>query len=483
MTAALLAGLGLPLVTGFAVLGAGRWPALREAATLIGALALALWVARLVAAYDPATALPVTLTEVLPGIALRFRAEPIGLVFAAVASSLWVLNSLYSIAYMRAERARHQTRFYACFAFALAATMGVALADNLVTLFLFYELLTLVTYPLVVHWQTPAAIRGGRLYLGYLLGTSLVPFLGAVLWSWAAAGTVDFRIGGVLGGKLDDGAMAVLLGLYAWGVGKAALMPLHGWLPAAMVAPTPVSALLHAVAVVKAGVFTLLKIAVYVFGIDTLAQGVGTWLVWVAAASMVAASAIALTKDDLKARLAYSTVAQLALVTLAVALGHPLAIAAGVLQMVAHAYGKITLFFGAGAIQIAAHRKRVSELDGLGHALPLLFAALLVASLSVAGLPPFAGLWAKYYLLTVAWERQDLALLAVLGLSSLLTLAYLLPIVVRGVFGAPRWPYHIDPLPVGALVPPLVTACGCLALFFAGPAIVAFLLPALGGAP
>lgn len=482
MTLHLLAGLAIPLVAGLAIVGTGRWPNLRETVTLVAALALAAWAALEIAVYDPAAS-ALVLAEPLPGFALRLRAEPLGLVFAAVASGLWLLNSSYSIGYMRAERAHHQTRFYACFAFALMAVMGVALADNLLTLFVFYEMLTLVTYPLVVHWQTPVAIRGARLYLGYLLGTSLVPFLGAILWSWAVAGTVDFRLGGILSGHLDDGAMAVLLGLYAWGIGKAALMPLHGWLPAAMVAPTPVSALLHAVAVVKAGVFSLLKIAVYVFGIDTLAHGVGTWLVWVAAASVVAASLIALTKNDLKARLAYSTIAQLALVTLAVGLGHPLAIAAGVLQLVAHAWGKITLFFGAGAIQIAAHRKYLSELDGLGHAMPLLFAALLVASLSVAGVPPFAGFWAKYYLLTVAWERQDLVLIAVLGLSTLLTLSYLLPIIIRGVFGAPKWPYHIDPLPVSALLPPLVTAAGCVALFFAAPAILAFILPVLEGPP
>ncbi|RJF86711.1 monovalent cation/H+ antiporter subunit D family protein [Oleomonas cavernae] len=476
----MLAALAIPAFAALLIVLAGAWPNLRETTTLVAALALAGAVAALIAGFDAGSAAPLVLAQLLPGFSLTLRAEPIGLIFAGVASGLWILNSLYSIGYMRAEHARNQTRYYACFALALSATMAIALAGNLATLFVAYEALTLVTYPLVVHWQTEGAIAGARRYLAYLLATSLVPFLAALVWTWGVAGTLDFVPGGILDGKLDDGLLALLLGLYAYGVGKAALMPLHGWLPAAMVAPTPVSALLHAVAVVKAGVFTLLKIAVYIFGIETIGRGVGDWLVWVAAGSVIAASLIALSKDDLKARLAYSTVAQLALVTLAVAIGHPLAIAAGVLQLVMHAWGKITLFFGAGAIQIATHKKKLSEIGGIGRRMPLLIIAILLGTLSVAGLPPFGGLWAKALLGDGAAARGLDWVSAMLLVSSLLTLSYLLPIVLKACFGQPtEGSHHHAPVPPGMLAATLVTAAGTLALFFAAPAIIDFLAPVL----
>jgi len=485
----MLAALALPLATALLIALVGeRRPDLREAVTLAGATALAITVALMIAGFDSATAAPLVLATLVPGFSLTLKAEPIGLVFAGVASGLWILNSLYSIGYMRAEHAPRQTRFYACFALALSAAMAIALSGNLATLFVAYEILTLVTYPLVVHWQTEGAIEGARRYLAYLLATSLVPFMAALVWTWVAAGTLDFTPGGILAGKVSAALMPVLLGLYAYGVGKAALMPLHGWLPAAMVAPTPVSALLHAVAVVKAGVFTLLKIAVYIFGLPTMAAA-GDWLVWVAGGSVIAASLIAMTKDDLKARLAYSTVAQLALVTLAVALGEPLAIAAGVLQLVMHAWGKITLFFGAGAIQIATHKKKLSEIAGIGAQMPLLIVSFLGGALSVAGLPPFGGMWPKYLLLEAAAGRHMVLLVVCLGLSTLLTLGYLLPVVITALFRKPRdedphalpdTGHEPSPLPLLALLPPVITAAGCILLFLAAPAILAFIAPAIG---
>ena len=487
----MLTAILLPLGTALLIALAGRSANLREAVTLAGAAGLAVTVWHLIAGFDAGTAPSLAIAEILPGFSLMLRAEPIGLVFAGVAAGLWGLNSLYSIGYMRAEHAPRQTRFYACFALALSAAMAIALAGNLATLFVAYEALTLVTYPLVVHWQTEGAIAGARRYLAYLLATSLVPFLGAILWTWSAAGTLDFTPGGILDGKLGDGMLTVLLLLFAYGVGKAALMPLHGWLPAAMVAPTPVSALLHAVAVVKAGVFTLLKIAVYIFGIDVIGRGVGDVLVVIAAASVIAASVIAMTKDDLKARLAYSTVAQLAMVTLAVAIGSPLAIGAGILQLVMHAWGKITLFFGAGAIQLATHKKKLSEIAGIGMKLPLLMASFFVGTLSVAGLPPFGGMWPKFLLLEATSARDLYLLVGCLGLSTLLTLGYLAPIFITAVFGKPgaadphALPHddhdHGDGhLPLLALIPPVVTALGCLVLFVAAPAILRFVAPAIG---
>ena len=217
------------------------------------------------------------------------------MMFACVASGLWIVNSIYSIGYMRAKKEGHQTRFYACFAIAIASAMGAAMAGNMLTLFLFYEILTLSTYPLVTHHGDEQAVRSGRTYLGILLGTSIFFQLGAIIWTWAVAGTLDFTEGGILNGKIEGPLIGLMLFLYMYGIGKAALMPIHRWLPAAMVAPTPVSALLHAVAVVKAGVFTVLKVIVYIFGADFLREsGYADWLMYVAAASLLLASVVAI---------------------------------------------------------------------------------------------------------------------------------------------------------------------------------------------
>ena len=260
----------LPLVGVGLTLALSRLPNLREGCTLLVGAALLSTVASFVPDLIGGARPTLELFEFMPGFAVAFELEPLGLLFALVASGLWVVTTVYSIGYVRARHEGHQTRFYACFALAIFAAIGVALAANLLTLFVFYELLTLSTYPLVTHHGTEKAMRGGRVYLGILLGTSIGLLLLALLWTWNLAGTLDFREGGILAGKADAATIALLLALFAFGTGKAALMPVHRWLPAAMVAPTPVSALLHAVAVVKAGVFTLLKVTVYIFGIDLL---------------------------------------------------------------------------------------------------------------------------------------------------------------------------------------------------------------------
>ncbi|MEO6364422.1 MAG: proton-conducting transporter membrane subunit, partial [Caldimonas sp.] len=376
--------------------------------------------------------------EMLPGLSIAFRVEPLGMLFALVASSLWTLNSLYAIGYVRANGEANQTRFHACFALALAATMGIACAANLLTLFLFYELLTLVTYPLVTHSGTAEARRGGRVYLMTLMGTSIVFLLPAIVFTWHVAGTTDFTAGGILAGKLSPAALAGLLALFAFGIGKAALMPMHRWLPAAMVAPTPVSALLHAVAVVKAGVFSVVKIVVYVFGLAPLAAaGAAEWLVWVAGFTIIAASVVALRADNLKRRLAYSTVSQLSYIVMATAVLAPLSLIGAVLHIAAHAFGKITLFFAAGAIHTAAHKSDVSELDGIGRRMPWTMGAFAVASLSIIGLPPTAGFISKWYMLSGAMLASQWLVVAVIVVSTLLNAGYFLPIVYRAFFVAP----------------------------------------------
>ncbi len=423
----------LPAAGGLLIAAAHRRPNLREAVSLGAAAGL---FAAVVSLWDPvmAGARPsLMLGEILPGLALRLELEPLGLLFALVASGLWFVSSVYSIGYMRGNAEPHQTRFYACFAFAIASAMGVALAANLLTLYLFYEALTLVTYPLVTHHGDEQARRGGRTYLALLLVSSMLFLLPAIAITWWIGGTLDFTRGGMLAGKVSGGAAAGLLALYAFGIGKAALMPLHRWLPAAMVAPTPVSALLHAVAVVKAGVFSIVKVVVYVFGIGFTAEAFA-WLPWVAGFTIVAASIVALRADNLKRRLAYSTVSQLSYVVLAAALLAPLSLVGAVLHIAAHAFGKITLFFAAGAVYTAAHKTEVSQLDGLGRRMPWTFAAFAVGALSMIGLPPFAGFVSKWYMVAGALQAQHWAALGVIVASTLLNAGYFLPILYRAFF-------------------------------------------------
>ena len=428
----MLALLVLPLVCAILLSLAGKSANLRDGITLVTSLLVAAvaWSFGLGVADGSMPAL--VLAEPLPGLELGFRAEPLGAIFVLVAGTLWPIASLYSIGYMRGNNEGNQTRFFACFAISISATMGVALAQNLFSLFVFYEVLTLATYPLVAHHGDEESKRGAKIYLVMLLSTSIGLLLTAILWTHAIAGHGEFEVGGLLAGKVEGPLVGVLLALYAFGIGKAALMPLHAWLPSAMVAPTPVSALLHAVAVVKAGVFCVIKVVVYVFGLDLLsAEPSASWLAWVAGASILIASAIALRQDNLKRRLAFSTVSQLAYVTMAAALVAPLSIMAAAIHIVAHAFGKITLFFAAGAIYTAAHKTNVSQMDGIGRKMPWTMGAFAIASLSMIGLPPTVGFVSKWYLLSGAMQAQADFAIAVLILSTLLNAGYFLPILYR----------------------------------------------------
>ena len=467
---AILGALALPLLGAAMIALANRSPNAREAATLVTGVALLATVVSLVAPVRSGERPSVTLVEMLPGMPIAFTVEPLGLLFALVASGLWIVNSLYSIGYMRGNAEKHQTRFYVCFAGAIAATMGVAFAANGLTLFLFYEMLTLVTYPLVTHHGTEEAKRGGRVYLGVLLSTSIMFFLFALAITWHAAGTLDFVPGGILSGRLGNAAIGGLLALYMFGIGKAALMPFHRWLPAAMVAPTPVSALLHAVAVVKAGVFTVVKVIVYVFGIDSI-RGLASvdWLPSVAAFTIVAASIVALRSDNLKRRLAYSTVSQLSYVVLAASLLAPLSVVGAALHIAAHAFGKITLFFAAGAIYTAAHKTEVSQLNGIGRRMPWTMTAFTIAALSLIGIPPAAGFLSKWFILGSAVDGHHSYVLAVLFISTLLNAAYFLPIVHAAFFrkadaGDEHHPHGEAPWPMVLAL--MTTAAMTIALFF-----------------
>src|SRR6056297_1831181 len=429
--------IGLPLLALALIFLFGKHPNVREACTLIVSTLLFAVVCGLAGHVFAGERPEWRIGEMIPGFELGFRVEPLGMLFALVASGLWILTTVYAVGYMRGHHEQHQTRFFGCFALAIFAALSAAFSANLFTLFVAYEVMTISTYPLVTHHGDQAARNGGRVYLGILLSTSIAFFMLAIAWTWFLAGTLDFKQGGILAdayaeGRVSHTQLGVLLGLFAFGIGKAALMPFHRWLPAAMVAPTPVSALLHAVAVVKVGVFSVLKVAVYIFGLDYLKSlATSDVMLYVATFTMLAASLVAMHQDNLKARLAYSTVSQLSYIVVGALLASSLAAIGGGMHMLMHGFGKITLFFCAGAIYLASGKTRVSELDGLARQMPVTMSAFLLGALCVIGLPPLGGLWSKWNLVMGAFASGQIVVLMAFLVSTLLNIAYLLPPVVR----------------------------------------------------
>lgn len=467
----------LPIILLMPIIGAafvgicGKKPNLREAVTLFTSTATFCLTLQLLPAIMNGQSLEYSIVEPLPGLSLALKLEPLGMLFALIASFLWIVTSIYAIGYMRGAKEKNQTRFFIFFALAISFTLGLSFAGNLLTLFVFYEALTLSTFPLVTHKGNDAAKQGGRVYLGILLTTSILFFLPAMIWTYHAAGTLDFTPGGILNAELlSPFAAGLLLFLFFYGAGKAALMPFHRWLPSAMVAPTPVSALLHAVAVVKAGVFTLLKIAVYIFGLDfmgtLMAQDI---LLYIAGGSILLASLIAMTKDNLKARLAYSTVSQLGYVTLGALLAVQIGAIGSGMHIAMHAFGKITLFFCAGAIYVATKKTEISDMKGLGRAMPITMFAFFIGALSIIGLPPTGGTWSKWFLMMGTLETGHLVLMGALMVSSLLNIAYLLPIPIQGFFGGDNQDKDVEikEAPWPCLVAIIIAAAGSIALFFA----------------
>ena len=377
--------------------------------------------------------------QVFTNVPLLLRVDGPGLLFACVASVLWIATTLYAIGYMRGLHEHAQTRFYSYFALSLSATMGVAFSANLLTIYFFYEMLSVSTFPLVTHMQDKNARTGGRTYLGYLLFTSLCLLLPALSWCyvWLDGGnvTMDFLADT---GKVDffsNTTQMILLSLFTFGFAKAGLMPLHSWLPGAMVAPTPVSALLHAVAVVKVGVFCVYRVYADLFGTEVLLKLNGEdWMIAIACATILISSLIALSQDNLKRRLAFSTIGQLGYVVLGATLATEQGMGGSVLHIAMHACGKITLFFCAGAIFVATGKKYVSELRGLGRKMPITMGAFMIGSLSVIGLPPLGGFVSKWYLAMGALDRDAVWVVVVLLISSLLNVFYLLPVAVTAFF-------------------------------------------------
>jgi multicomponent Na+:H+ antiporter subunit D len=460
----LIAAVLVSMAAAVLIAASARRPNLREAWTFLAAsikLSLVVSLLPLVVAGNVVEWAPLTL---VPGVALHLRADAFGLLFALVASTLWLITSVFSVGYMRAGEYSHQTSYFAWFAVCLSATIGIAFAANLVTFFLFYEILTIATYPLVIHFRTGEAVAAGRKYLAYTLIAGQLMLLAIVAVEIVAPGET-FRPGGFLAGRADGSLLAVLFGLFILGVGvKAGLMPLHGWLPAAMVAPTPVSALLHAVAVVKAGAFGCVRIVGFVFGVDLLREiGADVVLAVLASTTIVLASIRALGESHLKRRLAYSTIGQLSYIVLGAAVGSAAALAGAMFHIAAHGFMKITMFFCAGAIYAKTHLEQIDDLGGIGRRMPITMGAFALCALGLAGTPLFAGFISKWNLGVGAFQAGYPVVIGVLLVSGLLNFAYFAP-VVRTAFLGSGPSRRFDEAGPAMTVPLALTALAAIAL-------------------
>ncbi len=465
----LLLAILVPLLGSIGVMLIGEKRAnLRESCSVFSAVVMFLIIfsmAKKVLAGKGTVMLAYTLFKVLPGMSITLRADAFSLIFAVAASFLWILAAFYSMGYMRGAGEHAQTRFNACFALSLFGAMGVAFSDNLFTLYLFYEIVSICTYPLVAHHQDAEGYNGARKYIVYLTTTAKAFLLPALVLIYVLTGNLDFATNISSGIFPADANGTIVTMLYIFcilGFAKNGVMPFHHWLPGAMVAPTPVSALLHAVAVVKVGVFSTTRVMLYVFGVDTMqALNLGIPTAYFVSFTILMASTIALSKSNLKARLAYSTVSQLSYIILGVALMTVPGISGGLIHIANHAFSKITLFFCAGAIYVACHKKDISEMSGLGKTMPFTFAAFAIASLSMIGAPPVAGFITKWYLLLGAMDANQIGIVVVLLSSTMLNVAYFAPVTIKAFFGKrPEGEKYegIKEAPLSMLIPLLITA-------------------------
>ncbi|MDA8159618.1 MAG: monovalent cation/H+ antiporter subunit D family protein [Desulfobacteraceae bacterium] len=436
----LLVAILVPLLGSVAVMLTGKKrPNLRESCSVTAAVLMFAVIASMVPDILAGRTLHYGIFKILPGITVTLRADAFSMIFALAASFLWILAAFYSMGYMRGLNEHAQTRFNACFALSLFGAMGVAFSDNLFTLYLFYEIVSICTYPLVAHHQDQEGYDGARKYIVYLTSTAKAFLLPAMALIYVLTGTLDFATNistGIFPADVNATIVTILYIFCILGFAKNGVMPFHHWLPGAMVAPTPVSALLHAVAVVKVGVFSTTRVMLYVFGVNLMhSLNLGIPTAYFVSFTILMASIIALSKTNLKARLAYSTVSQLSYIILGVAMLTPSSIDGGLIHIANHAFAKITLFFCAGAIYVATHKKDISEMSGLGRTMPFTFAAFAIASLSMIGAPPVAGFVTKWYLLVGAMQAHQIGLLLVLLASTLLNVGYFVPVTYSAFFG------------------------------------------------
>jgi len=378
------------------------------------------------------------LLTIYSGIVFGYKVDAFGLIFAITSSFLWILVSVYSVGYMRALKEHAQTRYYFMFALAIFSAVSIAMSENLITFYLFYEALTLSTYWLVAHHEDEEAFSAGRKYLTYLLSSGWCLFTAVVL-TYCLTGTTDFVSGGILtSDSASKFTLTVLFALFALGSMKAAWMPFHSWLPSAMVAPTPVSALLHAVAVVKAGVFGFVRIVSYVYGTDLMSElGLGVVLCSVAAFTMIMGSFFAIAEDNLKRRLAYSTISQLSYIIFGVALLSPFGVTGAMVHIPFHGFMKITLFLCAGAIMVMTGKKEISQMAGIGRTMPITMIAFTIGAIGMCGTPPVSGFISKWFLCLGTLQSGQLVFLGVILISSLLDAVYFFPIIITAFFRKP----------------------------------------------
>lgn len=464
-SAKLLIALLVPLIGTLGVMFMGKKENIREGVSSVASIILFLLVASMIPTVLSGKTLIFHMFTILPGVTVTLRADAMSMIFALVASSLWTIAVFYSMGYMRAHKEHAQTRFNACFALAIFGAIGVAFSDNLFTLYLFYEIVSICTYPLVAHHQDAEGYNGARKYIIYLTTTAKAFLLPALILIYVLTGTLDFAPNistGIFPPDVNKGLVIMLYVFCLFGFAKNGIMPFHHWLPGAMVAPTPVSALLHAVAVVKVGVFCTTRVMLYVFGVDTMhALNLGIPTAYFVGFTVIMASVLALSKNNLKERLAYSTISQLSYIIMGVALLTPAGIDGGLIHIVNHAFAKITLFFCAGAIYIAAHKKDISDMGGLGKTMPFTFGAFAIASLSMIGAPPVAGFVTKWSLLVGSIQAHQMGILLILIASTMLNVGYFAPVTIKAFFGKrPEGETYqgIKEAPLSMLIPILI-AC------------------------
>lgn len=453
------------------ILLSSKKPNLREFWTILAGVIKFLLVLTLLPSALQGNTIELELLEIAPNLPLVLKADTFGVFFAIIASGLWILTSFYSIGYMRGHQEKKQTRYYASFAICLSSTIGIAFSGNLLTFIIFYEMLTLATYPLVIHSETKEAIAAGRKYLTYTLSAGLL-LIAASGITYFLTGTLEFIPGGIFkDANLTSTMVTTLFLLFLGGVGvKAGIMPLHSWLPSAMAAPTPVSSLLHAVAVVKSGVFGVIRIVGFIFGPDVMAEfSLNNILMVLAGFTIIVASLLAFAQDNLKRRLAYSTVSQLSYIVFGAALLTETGLVGSILHISFHATMKITLFFCAGAIMVNLHKKNISELNGIAKVMPWTMGAFTIASMGLAGLPPVNGFVSKWYLASGALEGGMLVPVIIFVISGLLNVGYFFPIIHRAYFkkGGPELESHTEASPF--MVVPLVGTAVLSILFGLNP--------------
>ena len=419
----------------------------------------------------------INIFDIFPNIGISLGLEPISFIFIIMVNSLWLVATLYSYGYMRTNNEKRLGNFFSFFAIAIGCANGAALSSNLLTLFIFYELLTVSTYPLVTHKGDEQSKQSGRKYLLILLGTSLCFFLPAMGYVYFLSGNLDFVSGGLLtttlsGMEVNNIAISILLVLFIFGISKAAVMPFHSWLPAAMVAPTPVSALLHAVAVVKVGVFSIIKVLVYIFGLDIL-LGLFTvdLMIYICGFTIVTTSVIALKQDNLKKLLAYSTISQLSYVIIAILILTPSAIIAATMHLVAHAVSKITLFFAAGAIYSSTGYTKISEMDGIGKKLKVVSIAFTLGAMSLVGIPLLVGFTSKWYIVQSSVEVGQWFILLIITTSTLLNIGYFTPIIYKFFFKNELKEVSFKTLPRDISLS-IIICCALMVILFLQPNLV-----------